>query len=82
VSYADARRAAAGANVEMARDPASRSLHGTQPGGWELWSSDAPLLEALRNEVAALGVTRIALWRLGQEDPGVWPLVSRWSAPR
>lgn len=82
LSFADAQRSAAQANVEIARDPVSRSLHAIQPGSWELWSSDAELLGALRDEVAALGVTRIALWRLGQEDPGVWPLVAQWSAPR
>lgn len=82
LSFADAQRAAAQANVEIARDPASRSLHAIQPGAWDLWSSDAELLGALRSEVVALGVTRIALWRLGQEDPAVWPLVARWSAPR
>jgi spore germination protein YaaH len=82
VTFADARRAAAQANVEIVRDPASRSLHAIQPGSWELWSSDAELLSALRHEVATLGVTRIALWRLGQEDPGVWPLITRWSVPR
>lgn len=82
LSFADAQRAAVEANVDIVRDPASGSLHAVQPGGWELWGSDAGLLRALRDEVAALGVTRIALWRLGQEDPAVWPLVSRWSAPR
>lgn len=82
MSFAGAQRAAAQANVEIVRDPASRSLHAIQPGAWELWSSDAELLRALRDEVAALGVTRVALWRLGQEDPGVWPLIARWSAPR
>jgi spore germination protein YaaH len=82
LSFAEAQRAAAGANVEIARDPASQSLHAIQPGVWDLWSSDAELLRALRSEVAALGVTRIALWRLGQEDPAVWPLIARWSARR
>jgi peptidoglycan-N-acetylglucosamine deacetylase len=82
LGFADARRAAAQANVEIVRDPASRSLHAIQPGSWELWSADAELLSALRHEVATLGVTRIALWRLGQEDPGVWPLIARWSVPR
>ena len=82
LSFADAQRAASRAGVEIGRDPASRSLHAIQPGGWELWSSDAESVRALREEVAALGVTRIALWRLGQEDPNVWPLVARWSAPR
>ena len=82
LSFAEAQRAASQSNVEIARDPASQSLHAIQPGSWELWSSDAELLRVLRDEVAALGVTRIALWRLGQEDPGVWMLIDRWSAPR
>ena len=82
VGFTDAQRAAAEANVEIVRDPASRSLHAIQPGRWELWSSDAELLRALRGEVAALGVRRIALWRLGQEDPAVWPFIARWSSPR
>jgi peptidoglycan-N-acetylglucosamine deacetylase len=82
LSFSDAQRAASQANVEIDRDPASRSLHAIQPGSWELWSSDAELLQALRDEVAALGVTRIALWRLGQEDPGVWKIIDSRSAPR
>lgn len=82
LSFADAMQAAARANVEIARDPASQSLHATEPGAWDLWSSDAELLVALKNELAALGVTRIALWRLGQEDPAVWPLIAKWSTPR
>lgn len=82
LTYADAQRAAAEGSVTIARDPASGSLHAVQLGAWELWSSDAELLRMLRDEVAALGVTRIALWRLGQEDPAVWPLIARWSAPR
>ena len=77
VSFADARRAAFESNVELLRDPASLSLHAIQPGNWELWMSDAELLRALRAEVNALGVSRIALWRLGLEDPGVWSIFGR-----
>ena len=77
LSFDDARRAAAQASVELARDPASRSLHAIQPGDWELWQSDAELLRALRAEVTSLGVTKIALWRLGLEDPGVWGVLGR-----
>ena len=50
LSFADARRAALEANVELQRDPASLSLHAIQPGSWELWMSDAQLLRALRAE--------------------------------
>jgi spore germination protein YaaH len=74
-SFDDARRAAAQASVELVRDPASQSLHAIQPGDWELWQSDAELLRALRAEVTSLGVTKIALWRLGLEDPGVWSVL-------
>ena len=77
VSFADARRAAFEANVELVRDPASLSLHAIQPGRWELWMSDAHLLRALRAEVNSLGVSRVALWRLGLEDPGVWSVFDR-----
>jgi spore germination protein YaaH len=75
VGFDDARRAAVQASVELARDPASRSLHAVQPGAWDLWISDADHLRALRAEVNALGVTRIALWRLGLEDPGIWSVL-------
>ena len=77
LSFDDARRAALQANVELLRDPASLSLHAIQPGSWELWMPDADLLRALRAEVGRLGVTRIALWRLGLEDPRVWSIFER-----
>jgi hypothetical protein len=77
VGFHEATRLALEANVELARDPASLSLHAIQPGGWELWMSDAQLLAALRAEVQSLGVTRLALWRLGLEDPRVWSSLSR-----
>ena len=76
-SFDDARRAAAQAGVELIRDPASQSLHAIQPGDWEVWQSDAELLRALHAEVTSLGVTKIALWRLGLEDPRVWSVLAR-----
>jgi peptidoglycan-N-acetylglucosamine deacetylase len=72
LSFADARRAASQANVDLARDPSSTSLHAIQPNVWELWMTDAELLHTLVDQVTGLGVRRIALWRLGQEDPDVW----------
>jgi spore germination protein YaaH len=47
-------------------------LHALEPGVWELWMTDAELLRVLVDQVTGLGVRRIALWRLGQEDPDVW----------
>jgi spore germination protein YaaH len=77
LSYADAQRAASEAGVELTRDPVSLSLHAIQPGAWELWMSDAELVRALVGEATALGVSRIALWRLGLEDPAVWRVLGR-----
>jgi spore germination protein YaaH len=77
IGFHEAARLALEANVEMVRDPASLSLHAIQPSSWELWMSDARLLASLRAEVQALGVMRIALWRLGLEDPGVWAAIGR-----
>jgi hypothetical protein len=62
ISLDDARRAAAQANVELVRDPASASLHAIQPGVWELWIADEQTLGVLRDAAAALGVTRTAVF--------------------
>lgn len=74
ISYDEARRLAAEAGVALDRDPATQSLHAVRAGadGWELWVTDAVLLDSLRREVSALGVRRVAYWRLGLEDPAVW----------
>jgi len=74
ISYDDARRLAAEAGVALDRDPATSTLHAMRagPDGWELWVSDAVLIEALQREVASLGVRRVAYWRLGLEDPAIW----------
>ena len=45
--------------------------------GWQMWVSDATLLAALVREAQTLGVSRIALWRLGQEDPAIWRMLER-----
>jgi spore germination protein YaaH len=77
VGFVEAAQRALEANVELTRDPSTLSLHAIQPGGWELWMSDAQLLAALRAEIQALGVMRVALWRLGLEDPAIWGALSR-----
>lgn len=77
LSFGAAQRTAADAGVGISRDPVSHSLHATLPGQWNLWMSDAELLRTLRAEVTTLGVTHLALWRLGQEDPAIWSVVGR-----
>jgi peptidoglycan-N-acetylglucosamine deacetylase len=74
IGFDDARRLAAEAGTSLVRDPATSTLHATRAGadGWELWVSDAELVAALEREVATLGVSRLAFWRLGLEDPAIW----------
>jgi len=77
LTFADAQRDAAAANVQLRRDAATSTLRATSVGAWDLWVSDAGLIEALIREVRAQGVETIALWRLGQEDPAVWNVLPR-----
>jgi peptidoglycan-N-acetylglucosamine deacetylase len=74
IGFDDARRLATEAGTSLARDPATLTLHASRPGadGWELWVSDAGLVDALERESLALGVRRFAYWRLGLEDPAFW----------
>ena len=76
LSYADAQQRAARANVPLERDSASATLH-AKTAQWELWSSDAVLLDTLIQQARDHGITRIALWRLGLEDPAIWTRVIR-----
>lgn len=76
VSYDDAVQAAASAGAPLVRDPASATLRAVAPAlGWEIWVSDAVLLDTLVRDAHAAGVTRFALWRLGLEDERVWTTV-------
>lgn len=76
VTFADAQRDAANANVQLQRDAATSTLRATSPGAWDMWVSDAGLIDSLMRTVRAQGVETIALWRLGQEDPAVWSVLA------
>ena len=76
ITFGEAQRNIASAGVSLARDSITQTLHGASTGAWELWVSDAGLMAALLREVRAQGVDRVALWRLGQEDPAVWSVLS------
>lgn len=75
ITFAEAQRNSAAAGAPLVRDTTTQTLHAASAGAWELWVSDAGLLGALVREVTAQGVDRIALWRLGQEDPAVWDVL-------
>jgi spore germination protein YaaH len=72
VSFEQARALAATAGTFLERDPASHSLRALRAGEWEVWVSDAALVRELAAEARASGVRRVALWRLGLEDPALW----------
>lgn len=44
----------------------------------EVWLMDAATNWNQLQAVRALGVSSVALWRLGSEDPGVWDALSAW----
>ena len=75
VTYGEALAAAAAAGVTLNRDTATRTLRGTGPGLGTVWVTDATLLAQLIDTVTAKGVGRVALWYIGQEDPGIWPIL-------
>lgn len=77
VGYAAARTMANAAGGRLARDSSSGWLHGRGPSGREIWVSDAVVLGRLARNARASGVRRIALWRLGLEDPAIWSALSR-----
>jgi spore germination protein YaaH len=76
VGFDDARTIASSHHVSLARDSASFTLHASSSGS-ETWVADAVLLDSLVRIARADGVTRVALWRLGLEDPAIWTRVSR-----
>jgi peptidoglycan-N-acetylglucosamine deacetylase len=77
VSFADARRIAVQDHIPLARDAKSSTLRAVKPGEWEMWVSDAELLATLARQVHDAGVRRVALWRIGHEDPHTWRALAR-----
>jgi peptidoglycan-N-acetylglucosamine deacetylase len=77
VTFTEAKRGAAQAGVQLARDQKTNTLHVAKPGEWEIWVTDAELLSTLVRQTKDAGVNRIALWRIGQEDPAIWRAIAR-----
>ncbi len=72
LSFADAERLAADGGVRLTRDAASGMLHFVRPDSAQGWVGDAEQLRTLERTVDAAGVRRVAIWRLGLEDPRIW----------
>ena len=77
VGYDAARAMTAAGGQGLTRDTASSWLHGRGPSGTEVWVSDAVVVGRLARDARASGVSRIALWRLGLEDPAIWAALGR-----
>jgi peptidoglycan-N-acetylglucosamine deacetylase len=77
IGYAEAVQKAKAAGAPLTRDVQSRTLRSRDARGNEIWVADAGLLRALVDQSLSLGVNRIAIWRLGQEDPAIWRSVIR-----
>jgi peptidoglycan-N-acetylglucosamine deacetylase len=67
VGYNDAKRFA------LVRDTASLNLRATLRDSAQVWVCDAVTLDTLAKRVRALGPRTLAIWRLGLEDPKMWP---------
>jgi spore germination protein YaaH len=76
VGFGEARAMASSDHQALARDSASATLHASA-GGSETWVADAVLLDSLVRIARTDGVTRVALWRLGLEDPAIWSAIAR-----
>lgn len=75
VGYDEARDLATRSGTRLSRQPGLASLRAQSAEGWEIWVPDAASLDTLVSIARASGVNRVALWRLGLEDPAVWTTV-------
>lgn len=47
-----------------------------------VWFEDRRSVNAKLGHLRRLGISRVALWRLGSEDPAVWNAIHQWKTPR
>jgi spore germination protein YaaH len=77
VSFTDARRISSQTGTPLQRDAATFTLRAQRTPEWDMWVTDVGLLKRLIADVRSAGVSRIAFWRMGQEDAAVWGMLSR-----
>ncbi|MGI8496589.1 MAG: hypothetical protein ACR2OG_03260 [Gemmatimonadaceae bacterium] len=75
IGFPEAQRMAATASAPLEREPSTATLRSSNPNNWQLWVSDAVLVDSLVSDASRIGVRRFALWRLGLEDPDLWTRV-------
>jgi spore germination protein YaaH len=79
ISVEEARARVAAAGSAFRRDAASgemRAAYSDATGVHDVWLPDAGATRAQVAAARALGVRRFTLWRLGLEDPAIWPALA------
>jgi spore germination protein YaaH len=77
LGYREAAAIARKEGVPLRRDKPTGTLRAKRGSSWDMWVTDATLVQRLVREARAAGVHRFALWRLGQEDPAIWRALGR-----
>jgi spore germination protein YaaH len=77
LGYREAAAISRKESVPLKRDKATGTLRARRGSSWDMWVTDATLLERLVGDARSSGVRRFALWRLGQEDPAIWRVIGR-----
>lgn len=77
IGWSDLQRLARDSGADIQRDSASGSLRLRMDRGGEAWLPDAVVVGQMLEDVKALQVPRVALWRLGLEDPALWTVLGQ-----
>jgi spore germination protein YaaH len=77
LGYREAAAIARKEGVPLKRDKATATLRAKRGTAWDMWVTDATLMQRLIRDARTAGVYRFALWRLGQEDPAIWRVLAR-----
>ncbi|HEX5818264.1 MAG TPA: glycosyl hydrolase family 18 protein [Gemmatimonadales bacterium] len=73
IGHADLLRLATEAGAPVRRDSTTGAAVVALPDGAEAWYSDAAALSRLLEVTKGHRVGTVALWRLGLDDPALWP---------
>lgn len=77
ITYADATVRADKNGQKILFDTASQSPHFKYGDGHEVWFENAQSISAKLDVIAKYNPAGVAVWRLGQEQPEVWSLITQ-----
>ena len=80
LSYGEVMSLVAEENAELSFNPSASGSYSSFQGSdgkiHKIWMQDVASAYNQISELQNLGVANVAIWSLGQEDPGLWPLLS------